>query len=204
MRLHNNKQGPWEAAELRLRSASARDLTTSSSVALLHCAQPRQPQIIDRKSMKSLITLLLACAPLFGAETDLRVFSTAGTNAVGSYAKDVFTRGGQTNLMRVKEVGPKGVIWIHRFYHAGQLVGNFVSFVDKESTFNTEATSYCMSLRYGPTGEILSAKIGDRNGRLLDAFSYTNGVFTPVDRALIEREHDVGPLMKPKFSPEWR
>ena len=149
--------------------------------------------------MKILIIFLLGCASALGAETDIRVITTTGTNAeiALTFTEDVFTRDGQTNLIRVTKIKDRAVLRIYRFYYAGQLVGNFVAF-PKESTFNTEVGLYCMSLKYGPSGEIRSARIGDQAGMLLDEFSYTNGVFAPVEGPLRRSG-----LMKPKFAPEW-
>lgn len=147
--------------------------------------------------MKILIISLLACASVLGAETDLRVISTAQTNAEKIVvAKDTFTRDGQTNLIRITKIAGGAVLRICHFYHAGQVVGNFVE-LPEESTFNTEASPFCMSLKYGPAGEIRSARIGDKEGRLLDEFTYANGVFSPVAGPLRQNG-----LMKPKFGSE--
>src|SRR5579859_3543330 len=115
--------------------------------------------------MKIFIIFLFSCAGLFGAETGIRVVSMGQTNVgyMGVYAKDVFTRDGQTNLIHITKIDATGaVLQIYHFYHAGQLVGNFVAFPD-DHTFNTEAAPYCMSLKFGPTGEIRSARIGDKD-----------------------------------------
>ncbi len=150
------------------------------------------------KTRISLLTLLMGSMSIF-AHADVQVFSNGQTNAqTGSfYVKDVFTRDGQTNLVRVLKKNSESTMWVYRFYHAGQLVGNFVVFPE-ESTFNTEASPYCMSLKYGPAGELWSARIGDKQGLLLDEFSYINGVFAPVQGPLRQNG-----LMKPNFAPEW-
>ncbi len=149
------------------------------------------------KTPVALVALLMGCVSVFGADSDVHVFTHAVTNGpAGSvYREDVFTRDGRTNLVRVLKRNSQSVMWVYRFYHAGQLVGNFVVFPE-ESIFNTEASPYCMSLKYGPAGELRSAKIGDKQGLLLDEFYYTNGVFAPVLGPL----RQVG-LMKPKFAP---
>lgn len=156
--------------------------------------------------MKPIIILLLSYASVLASEGDIHVFSLAHTNSENSfYTKDEFTRDGQTNLIRILKVNREGWSRIFRFYHAGQLVGNFVAMgnsVDGESIFNTEAGLYCMSLKYGPAGEIRSARIGDKNGVLLDEFSYSKGVFLPVEKAAIERANAKGEHMKPLFSSD--
>ena len=163
---------------------------------LSFCVNPQQVGPLGLEYMKPIITLLFSCALTWAAETDLRVVSTSGTNADSTvvWTKDVFMRDGQTNLVRTTKVTPYGGMQVARFYHAGHLVGNFVSFPLKESQFNSEAGLYCMSLQYGPAGEIRSAKIGDQQGMLLDEFIFTNGNFCPIKGPLRQNG-----LMKTKF-----
>ena len=93
---------------------------------------------------------------------------------------------------------------LHQFYHKGQWVGNFMRTEPDPETpiFNTEAGVYCMSLKFGSYGGVLSASIGDRNGVLLDEFRYTNGVFYPVANAVLDRAHAKGEHMKPVFGSQ--
>jgi hypothetical protein len=152
--------------------------------------------------MKTLFIFVLACASVFGAETDILVFSIARTNAENASVsvKDIFTRDGQTNLIRVTKIVAGKVSRTYRFYHGGQNVGNYLAFPEGDAykaVFNTEAGPYCMSLKFGASGEVLSARIGDKGGLLLDEFGCTNGVFSPLDGSL----RQVG-LMKPKFGSE--
>jgi hypothetical protein len=148
--------------------------------------------------MKTFIVLLLLSVSALGAETDIQVISQTTTNAEGGtgWTKDIFTRNGQTNLIRVTNVRP-GQKWsVYHFYHAGQLVANFVA--DSASgRFNTEAGPYCVSLTYGPSGQIVSAAIGDKAGTYLDEFGYTNGLLSPIPGPIVRNG-----LMKPKFAPE--
>ena len=150
------------------------------------------------EDMKTMIILLLSCASVLATDSDIRVLTTSGTNsqrAIG-YRRDVFTRDGQTNLVTTTSFTPRGVIRINRFYHAGQLVGNFVA-LPQETSFDTEAGPFCMSLKYGAAGEIRSAWIGDKRGIPLDEFTYRDGVFTPVEGPV-----KVNRLMKPKIASE--
>ena len=92
----------------------------------------------------------------------------------------MFTRDGRTNLVRILKIVPQqGWAEVCRFYHDGEVVGTFVIH-DGETSFGTEAGIYCTTVEYGPGGEILAAKIGDKRGLLLDKFVYTNGTFCPV------------------------
>jgi hypothetical protein len=153
--------------------------------------------------MKVIALYLILCWSVLADEGEIRVYSIAHTNAadVAStkdivYTKDEFTRDGQTNLIRILKVRPEGWAKICHFYHGGHLVGNF-TVMSGQTRFNTEPGAYCMSLTFGPAGEILAAYIGDSRGVPLDRFTFTNDNFSPVP----------GPLrwtqaMKPLFYDE--
>jgi hypothetical protein len=147
--------------------------------------------------MKAGFLFLCCCLSIFADEGKIRVFSIAHTNADNSvYTRDEFTRDGRTNLVRFLRIVPQqGWIQVCRFYYDSEVVGNFVV-QEGESVFNTEPGTNCMSLKYGPAGEILAARIGDKNGQLLDEFVYTNGTFSPVAGTLKTGG------MKPKFYSE--
>jgi hypothetical protein len=141
---------------------------------------------------------MLLCVSALGAENDIHVFTLTKTNAQARWSstRDVFTRDGQTNLIRFTSVSA-GKVWSYcHFYHAGQLVANFVA-DSTSSCFNTEASPYCVSLRYSQSGRITSAAIGTKDGVYLDEFSYSNSVFAPVPGPIVR---DGG--MKPKFA-DW-
>jgi hypothetical protein len=131
--------------------------------------------------MKTMLLFLFGCFSVLADEGQIRVFSIAHTNADGwVYNKDVFTRDGQTNLVRTLKIEPQqGWIRICRFYYGGSVVGNFVVH-DGEVSFNSEAGICCMGLKYGPAGEIQCIRVGDKTGWILDEFAYTNGTFSPV------------------------
>jgi hypothetical protein len=150
-----------------------------------------------RIGLKAVLLFVFCCSSVLADEGEIHVFSIAHTNANKEiYNKDEFTRDGRTNLVRILRIVPRqGWMRICRFYHAGEVVGNFVV-QEGETIFNTEAGTNCMSLKYGVGGEILSAMIGNQQGVLLDEFAYTNGTFSPI----------AGPLrhqgMKPLFYDE--
>jgi hypothetical protein len=147
--------------------------------------------------------LILSCASALGADTGIQVSTTVRTNESGSVSiKDVFTRDGQTNLVRNTSTKSGVVrIRIHRFYHGGLLVGDFVATPDS-SGFTTEAGSpYSVSFEFGPTKAVKSAVIGTKDGVILDAFMATNGVFYPADISLIRKANNVGSDVKQLLSP---
>jgi hypothetical protein len=155
--------------------------------------------------MRIFIVFILSCASVFGADTSIRVVSTATTNAeTGSIStRDVFRRDGQTNLVRnTKTTAGVVQIRIHRFYHDGLLVGECVAMPDS-SWFTTEAgTPYSVGLELGPSKEVKSAAISTKDGVLLDAFLATNGLFYPADVSLIGKANDIGGDMRKLLSPQ--
>ena len=70
--------------------------------------------------MKTFVALILSCVSVFGADTGIRVVTTVKTNAetASIYTTDVFTRDGQTNLVRrTKTKACVEQIRIQRFYY---------------------------------------------------------------------------------------
>ncbi len=145
--------------------------------------------------MKSFIVFLLSCASVFGADSGIHVVSTATTNAESASitTKDFYTRDGQTNLVRHTKTKAGVVqIRIHQFYHAGALVGDYVATPDS-SGFTTEAgTQYSVSLECDASHNPKSMVIGTKDGVILDAFSYTNGVFSPVESEFLTKATATG------------
>src|SRR6185369_5932209 len=100
--------------------------------------------------MRTLIVFLLSYASVFGADGDMRIFTTAQTNAqTGSIiTQDFFTRDGQTNLER-RTYAQAGVVQkrIHLFRHAGSVLAEHFATPDSSSYFVTEAgTPYSVIL----------------------------------------------------------
>jgi hypothetical protein len=144
--------------------------------------------------MRVFIVFLLSCATVLGADTSIRVVTTVRTNESGSVStKDVFTRDGQTNLVRNTSTKSGAVrIRVHRFYCQGSLVGDFVA-MPESSGFTTEAGSpYSVGFEFDASHKPKLAVIGTKDGGILDAFSYTNGVFSPVDSSLLANANSVG------------
>jgi hypothetical protein len=158
--------------------------------------------------MRNQITILiwiLSAVLLYGTDTDIHVFTTTKTNESGSITiKEIFTRGGKTNLVRnTAIISGKVRIQIHRFYYDGSLVGEFTS-EPNSSGFVTEAGSpYSLSFDFGPTHEVKSAIIGTKDGIVGDAFMATNNVFYPTDISIIRNANDVGSEVEKLFSPEF-
>jgi hypothetical protein len=154
--------------------------------------------------MKIFIVLILSCASVFGADTGIRIVTTVKTNAetASIYIMDVFTRDGQTNLVRrTKTKAGVEQIRIQRFYYRGSLVGDFVT-MPESSGFTTEAGSpYSVSFEFWASKDVRSAVLGIKDGVILDAFMATNGVFYPADISVIRKANDIGGDVSKLLSP---
>jgi hypothetical protein len=70
------------------------------------------------------------------------------------------------------------------------------------SGFTTEAgIPYSVSFEFWPSKDIRSAVVGTKDGTVLDAFTCTNGVFTPMDISIITKGNGITQDLRPLFSP---
>lgn len=117
--------------------------------------------------------------------------------------QDVFTRDGKTVLVRDTQTKTgKLQIRIHRFFHAGSLVGIFVAMPDS-SGFTSEAdSSYSMSIEFDATKNPKSVVIGTKDGVVLDLFTYSKGVFSPAEDSVLREVNEFGADVKQLFDPE--
>jgi len=136
--------------------------------------------------MKSLIVLIAFCAfaPLVEG-SDVRLVTTATTNAVSGYVTtvDVFTRYGQTNLVR-RTVTKDGVFMAGEdvFYYAGSLLAEYVDHFDHsvDITPNVRATD-ALIFHFDPSQQIKFATVMTTNAVFVEVFVYTNHMFYPTD-----------------------
>ena len=145
--------------------------------------------------MKAFMVFLLSCASVVAADGGIQVVSTAKTNAESASitTKDVFTRDGQTNLVcDTKTKAGVVQIRIHRFYQAGSLVGEYVAMRDSCGLTTEAGSPYSMSLECDASCNPKSVVIGTKDGVISDAFSFTNGVFSPVEGTLLTKANSVG------------
>ena len=155
--------------------------------------------------MRTFIALILSCASVLGADTGIHLVTTAKTNAdtASISTKDIFTRNGQTNLVRSTKTKAGAVqIRIHRFYHAGMSVGDFVAMPDSSGLTTEAGSAYSVSFEFDASHKPKSAVIGTKDGVVLDAFTCTNGVFSPADSAVIQKANALFGDMKPMFDPD--
>jgi hypothetical protein len=141
--------------------------------------------------MKMFFIVIFCCVSVFADDTNaVRVVSTVTTNGVSARVTtvDVFTRNGQTNLVRQTQVADGGVhIQLQRFYHDGSLVGEYGAVTNNCAFATGSGSPYRVSFGFGRTGEMMSAVITTKDGTYVDAFSCTNGVFYPADSPSVER-----------------
>jgi len=139
--------------------------------------------------MKTFFIWYLSCASVFGADAGIRVVTTSTTNVANAsviYTQDVFTRDGQTNLIRITDSKAGAVqIQIHHFYCGGQSIGYFASSPSSSGFFTKPGSTYSVSFEFGPSKDVKSAVIGTKDGVVVDAFTCTNGIFVPVENSLI-------------------
>jgi hypothetical protein len=132
--------------------------------------------------MKTIIVLLLSCTGLLAAD-EIHVSTTVKTNAQTGRVtvREVFTRGGQTNLVRVTGL-KDGVLLsrVHRFYYNRKLVADHMILPGKDSSFMTTTAGFSLSVDFGPSNAVTRAYIGNRKGEIIDAYDISNGILMPV------------------------
>lgn len=161
--------------------------------------------------MRTFVIFILSCVSVLGADTGIRVATTVRTNAVtGSIStKDLFTRNGQTNLVRntITKAG-RVQFRLHRFYHAGSLVGDLTEAPDTSLTTSEPESPFGLAFKYGPSSQLKHVAILGPEGMMVDAFSSTNGVLTPVPNSKLSIAAEAGEDAKkfmsgaPKMSRE--
>jgi hypothetical protein len=142
--------------------------------------------------MKPIIVFILSFLPIFAADAnDIHVVTwTYKVMPEDSLATiKVFTRDGQTNLVRQTHVKDGVVLFRSQsFYYKGTEVGNYMYEVANgtKTVFGSSAGApYYFDIDFDSSNRPLSAQIRATNLMLLDWFLCTNGVFYPADGLLI-------------------
>lgn len=140
--------------------------------------------------MKTLITFFLSCASVLAADTGVMVATSTTTNAESASitTTEVFTRDGQTNLVRQTYTKDGVVIRrVHWFFRDGARLATHVvdrihdGYAGPASTLFVpqSGSRYSVSLEFSPSNEVSYAAIGKNDGYILDGFTCTNGIFQP-------------------------
>jgi hypothetical protein len=153
--------------------------------------------------MKAIVlALAFSCASAFAADPALRQFTLVKTNGNAVLTLDVFTRNGETNLVR-NTVVRNGVLESrnHKFYQDGMLVGAHWSYPDSNG-FITEANSpYSMIFQSSPSNIVSAAYICSPERIVIDYFTATNGVFYPVDTSAVQEARQMTTEIQKQVSP---
>jgi hypothetical protein len=132
--------------------------------------------------MRNFTVLILSCAPVLAADTGIRAVTSVTTNVQSASVttREVFTRDGQTNLVRetMRKAGAVQVR-VHWFYRDGARLATYVATPDTSAFVPESRSRYAVSLEFGPSKEVRHASIGTNDGFMLDAFTCTNGIFYP-------------------------
>ena len=143
--------------------------------------------------MKAIIVCILSCLSVFAADTnEIRVVITTKTDIPAGYLLtfEEFTRGGQTNLLRITRT-KDGVseYRAHNFYHNGVHLGRYIH--DGGYTFISSAAGapYVLTFAWDSSNQIRAASVTTTNYVLLDSFTFTNGIFYPEDSSRIEESN---------------
>jgi hypothetical protein len=143
--------------------------------------------------MRTFIIFILSCASVFGGDTGIQVITTVKTNAeTGNiYTTDVFTRDGQTNLVR-STMTKTGVVQIRiqKFYHSGVFVGVYTATKYSSGFYTEPSIPFSVGFEFRHSNELHSAVIGTKDS-ILDIFSCTNGVFYPAEAVRIQQANDL-------------
>ncbi len=121
------------------------------------------------------------CVSALAADTGVRVVSTVTTtNSLGIYkTTETFTRGGQTNLVRM--TGSQGGVVVHlshHFYHHGDLVAIIVGTPNPVRFEPQPGLPYQLDLEIWPSKEVRCLHVNGKDFN--ERFDATNGVFHPA------------------------
>ena len=143
--------------------------------------------------MKTFIGCLLCCLSVSAADTnEIRVVTRTDSRVTPGclVTYEEFTRGGQTNLLRVTSVKDGATNSLaHNFYHRGVYLGRY-SQVSGYTFINSAAGApYVLTFVMDSSNQVRAASVTTTNYVILDSFTYTNGIFYPEDSSRIEESN---------------
>jgi hypothetical protein len=187
-----------------MRNWSSNHLLEPAPIAPVHpllrlTSSPRrgsfQGRCFFRSFMKTIIALILSSVSVLAGDTNsIQVMTTISTNTeLGTLVTcAVYTRDGQTNLVCFTHTKNGAVCFRNQnFYHNGTLVGGFMDDTKYSGTLSFGNAPYPYQLGFvfdNLSHEITSASI-QGNGRILDTYECTNGIFYPADASLIRGQN---------------
>jgi hypothetical protein len=143
--------------------------------------------------MKSIAGCLLCCLSVSAADTnEIRIVTRTDTRVSPGYlvTYEEFTRGSQTNLLRVTTVkdGLTNSI-AHNFYHQGAYLGRYSQGSGYTFVNSAPGAPYALSFAWDSSNQIRAASVTTTNYVILDSFTCTNGIFYPEDSSRIEESN---------------
>jgi hypothetical protein len=155
--------------------------------------------------MRPIIVLILTCLSVFAADTnDIHVVSWSYKNLPeDSLATiEVFTRSGETNLIRHTNTKDGVVLFrSHSFYHKGIEAGVFTYQIANGTNTGVGASAgspYFFNVNFDASNRPKSVHISATNLVKLDWFVCTNGMFYPADKSWIEEANTRLPKLPTK------
>lgn len=143
--------------------------------------------------MKAIVGCLLCCLSVVAADTNaIRITTRMDSHVSPGYlvTYEEFTRGGQTNLLRVTSVkdGVTNTI-AHNFYHQGVYLGRYSR--GRGYTFINTAVGapYVLAFVLDSSNQVRVASVSTTNYVILDSFTCTNGIFYPEDSSRFEESN---------------
>jgi hypothetical protein len=143
--------------------------------------------------MKAIIGCSLCCLSVLAADTnEIRVVTRTNTNISPGYlvTYEEFTRGGQTNLLRVTSAkdGVANSV-AHNFYHQGVYLGRYSQAGGYTFINSAPGAPYVLTFVLDSSNQVRAASVTTTNYVALDSFTCTNGIFYPEDSSRIEESN---------------
>jgi len=146
-----------------------------------------------RAFMKAIICFLVCCLSVFAADTnEIRVVTRTDSHVSPGYlvTYEEFTRGGQTNLIRVTSVKDGATNSLaHNFYHRGVYLGRYSQGSGYSFINSAAGAPYVLAFVLDSSNQVRAASVTTTNYVILDSFTCTNGIFYPEDSSRIEESN---------------
>jgi len=143
--------------------------------------------------MKAIIGCLLCCLSVLAADTnEIRVVTRTDTKISPGclVTYEEFTRGGQTNLLRITSVKDGVTNSVsHNFYHQGVFLGRYSQGSGYTFIRSASDAPYLLTFILDSSNQIEAASVTTTNYVTLEAFTYTNRMFYPEDSSRIEESN---------------
>ncbi len=143
--------------------------------------------------MNAVIVCLLWSLPVLAADTnEIRFVTRTDTKVSPGYlvTYEEFTRGGQTNLLRIT-TSKNGVTnsIAHNFYHQGAYLGRYSQGSGYTFVNSAPGAPFVLTFLWDSSNQVRTASVSTTNYVILDSFTCTNGLFYPAASSEIEESN---------------